>query len=209
MIDRNMYRICAILSTVAIPACSGGEDAAGQQQERDGYAVSASAVPPSAATADTFLAFTIRGDGHAEERVVASKPQVVATYMRPMAQHGMTAISAHGEWRDGLITLDAKPGLLTAGRYEFQRHPDEEVVDNFWITIRPSGEAAAIYYYLVDGDITIVDYGSPAAPGTGSFSGRFVKAMRPGAIDLVANPDAPREYVSISNGYFRVPHSTR
>jgi hypothetical protein len=209
MNDRHMYRmICAIISTVVLSGCSGGEDAAGRQ-ERAGSAVSTAGVPSASATADTFLAFTIRGDGHAEERVVASKPQVVATYLRPMAQHGMTAISAHGEWRDGLITLDAKPGLLTAGRYEFQRHPDEEVVDNFWITIRPSGEAAAIYYYLVDGDITIVDYGSPAAPGTGSFSGRFVKAMRPGAIDLVANPDAPREYVSISNGYFRVPHSTR
>jgi hypothetical protein len=197
-----MYRtICAITSTFVLLGC-GGDDA-GQQQARDDSGV------PAPAAADTFLAFTIRGDGYNDERVVPSRQQVVSTYLRPMRQHGMTAISAHGDWREGSVALDARPGLLTAGRHEFDRHADEELVDNFWITISPAGGSPPTYYYLVDGEVTIVEYGDPDTPAMGSFSGRFVKAMQRGARDLLVDPDAPREYVNISDGFFRVPHSAR
>jgi hypothetical protein len=198
--------ICAIISTIVLLGCGAGHDAAGQQQEQQERA---GAVAPEPAAADTFLAFTIQGDGYTRHRMVASTPREVSTYLMPMPQHGMTAISAHGDGREGSLSLDAKPGLRAAGRYEFGRHPDEELVDNVWITIRPAGGSPPVHYYLVDGAVTIVEYGGPDAPATGTFSGRYVKAMRRGGIDLIADPAAPREYVSISDGFFRVPYRAR
>jgi hypothetical protein len=196
-----MIRNCFVAVLCATFACVGcsSPDSGGTLEAQE------ASIPD-----DLYLAFTITGGTMDGTRVMIRD-------WKEMGYRNLSFLSGQqlkliGEWQDWKVELTSKLPERGVGSFRYQvgdpvENANRDLSLRFWRS-NEDGESESFGFIGHDASVRVEHYGEVGDLAAGRFEGQFVLSQNSG-IDLIHKSVDELQFVTISNGIFRINHGTR